>query len=430
MSFNPHLLSGSFTMKSRGIILILTFACIEPYEFESISDTRAIVVEASLTNEVKPHYAKISYTFPLDQSESTPLNGATVWIEDDESIRTDLSEIYPGYYVTDSSFSGTAGKSYILNITTSDGIKLISSRERLIPPTPIDSIYGRYLELPSREKGVFQHGIQFFIDAHNDSDPFSNYRYEYEESYEIKVPLPSAYEWSYDDNKHHLRDTSLETCYSTKRSTTFIVGTTQGLSNNRMSEFPIRYIDETGPELVSRYFLSVWQYSISSSAYEYYKDLNESNLSSGSFFDSQKGTVVGNIQATGSENVRIQGLFEVAGVAESRRFFEPAELFEEEHGYPEGISCRTDSEGRPEKFIVLLEDVGWILLLPAVPGAAFRGVDWRLVNVIDYGVVEPGPYPPYAVVWRGGVGQRAIIAHKTCSDCTEHGELKKPDNWD
>ena len=68
----------------------------ERYNIEVIGTDRAIVVDALLTDEVKPHYAKISYTFPLDQSEDTPVGGATVWIKEDESSRIDMTEISPG----------------------------------------------------------------------------------------------------------------------------------------------------------------------------------------------------------------------------------------------------------------------------------------------------------------------------------------------
>ena len=126
-------------------LLIIISSCVERYNIEVTGGAEKIlVVNASLTDEVKAHFAKISYSFPIDQSEGTTVSGASVWIEDDEGIRTSMLETSPGHYLTDSSFAGEVGKSYVLHITTSDGEKFISSEETLTASPPIDSIYGEF----------------------------------------------------------------------------------------------------------------------------------------------------------------------------------------------------------------------------------------------------------------------------------------------
>ena len=105
----------SIVIKCRLLtILVLLNSCVEPIEIELGQTAKTIVVDASLTNETRAHYAKISFSSHLDESSDKPVRGAKVWIENDQSNRINMTEIEPGYYVTDSTYKGEVGRSYAL----------------------------------------------------------------------------------------------------------------------------------------------------------------------------------------------------------------------------------------------------------------------------------------------------------------------------
>ena len=150
--------------------------CVDPFEFQVTETAKVLVVESSLTNERTAHMTRLSYTFSLETSEPEPASGALVTIEDGNGNRQTLQENTSGVYQTDSSFAGVVGESYTLHIAL-DGQEFISSTQVLPVPAMIDSVYGRYFELPSTEDATNELGVQLFVDA-TATDNSGNYRFE------------------------------------------------------------------------------------------------------------------------------------------------------------------------------------------------------------------------------------------------------------
>ncbi|MDH5476561.1 MAG: DUF4249 domain-containing protein, partial [Cyclobacteriaceae bacterium] len=177
------------------------------------------------------------------------------------------------------------------------------------------------------------------------------------------------------------------------------VTTTSGQAENRLSEFPLIMVEEQEPYLSSRYSLSVKQFSISSKAYQYYKDLKENNESAGSFFDKQKGTILGNISNMTHSSAPALGYFEVAGVSEKWKLFNPDQWFDE--GF------------RPVNYYSI--------------GCKYNDVvDTVVVGDLLSNKVSMGVRNIYYITITG----EAILVPTICSDCRIYGVLKKPDFWD
>lgn len=413
----------------------------EPYNVEVTSGTNKIlVVNASLTDEVKSHFARISYSFPIGHREGTAVSGASVWIEDDEGIQALMLETEPGYYQTDSCFAGVVGKSYFLHITTSDGREYISSKEKLNASPPIDSIYGEFRILPSRENETVRQGVQFFVDSRGDSDVPLNYRYEFEETHQLQVPLLSEYILVVGDSLPRKREPLTNTCYKTRWSKSLILGTTLGLSDNRISKLPVRFIDETDPQLVFRYSLIVKQYSISAEAHNYFKIVKENNESSGSLFDKQKGSTFGNIHSPDDPSIPVLGYFEVAGVSENRRVFSPEEFVPQGFDPPfiwtgcsDPILNNSISKAtRVEVDSTTLED-GTVIYdtLSVVDfidlsnwGARVDGIPLERGDTLE--CIVSVNFETFEVAHTIFFGECITF----CTDCRHYGKLKKPDFWD
>ena len=102
---------------------IIVLSCIEPYEHNFIGETEnsLLVVDAILTNEIKTHTVKLSYTSSLESEDLILAKGATVTIESENGEIVNLTESLPGNYVTDSTYAGMIGESYMLRVITENG---------------------------------------------------------------------------------------------------------------------------------------------------------------------------------------------------------------------------------------------------------------------------------------------------------------------
>jgi len=383
--------------KSRYILFFMIFSisCIETFEFEVGRTEATIIIEASITNEIKSHQITISYAVSLDSppldefaqdtTVAAPARGATVWLEDQRGQMTMFTENDPGRYLSGDNFSAAQGDSYTLHVDLPNGDSYISDTETLMPKASLDRIYSEVVELPSTQNSTTRKGVQLFVDAQASTGFEGGFRYEWEDAYEFVTPEISRYEVDGDGITIE-RVNSINVCYRLAKSTNPILATTQGQTEATISELPIRFLDQKVVLPMTRYFIRLRQYSINSGAYQYFKELRENNVGSGSFFDKQKGTSFGNIRSETNPDEIVLGYFELANVEERSVSFTPNELGTNFSFYPAtcSITLTPDQFGR------------WLIL------------DLDKSNPVI----------------------RPIFVNAQCADCRFFGTLDKPDFWE
>lgn len=310
--------------KIWAIMMLLLVACVEPYNFNTPDmGDRLIVVDGSLSDQPGDHLVRLSYTLPLDASYFDPLSGASLVLIDDQNNQTTYTEVLDGEYHLPEEFVGEVGKSYKLTIEA-DGKSYESEFIPLIAAPTIDSIYGKYAELISNDDNETIKGIQFFVDTQDDQIRY--FRYEWSEAYRVAVPSPSYYGYDIETDSTFLREDQVGVCYQFGNSNELIFATSISNKEGLLTEFPVRFVNQESRRLRSRYALLVKQYAISEDAYNFYRRLKENNEFSGSLFDTQQGTIIGNIKSITDPEETVLGYFEVAGVSEKRAFFEPRDF--------------------------------------------------------------------------------------------------------
>jgi hypothetical protein len=422
-------------------VLMMAFSCISPYEIEVLGDATAIVVDATLTNEEKAHVVKLSLAENLDSTSFRSVTGATVAILSGNE-RVVLQEAMAGAYVTDSTFRGIPGNSYQLEIVLSDGQRYRSTEEVMPPAIPIDSIYARYLEIPSDFNETNLNGVQIFLDAQTDLPGVFNFRYEFVESYAVDVPFPSRFDFRGTERTFEIfeRDQPLERCYRKRQQSRTIVESTRNLSENRIAELPIRFINESLPDLAYSYRIGIRQYTINDGAYQFFRQLRDINESPGSLSDRQLGVLTGNISGMDDSQMPVLGYFEVAGASEIRRTFSAEQFLDQgirtedwvcpvdsiigQLGCPPGGSCVFDIE-LPIQYIFevevsdiirgdtifsteFIENYGEI---DALMNNVCCGEEWRITDIPEG-------------------GQFIFMAHQSCSDCRIYGNYERPEVWE
>lgn len=394
----------------------MVLSCTERFEFTSQSYDQLLVVDGTLSNEFKTHQIKLSYTYPLDslnsgenvdidgENTSTniyPVINAEVYVEDLENNRQYFSdEGYSGIYLSQNAFSPLVGQSYRLIINLETGESYESSFEELVPAVPIDSIYDSYVELPNDESDENEWGIQFFIDAHDASGRSKYFRYEWEETWQIRVPFSSRYTVN-EEEQVVLREEEIGICYESGKSNGLTIATSVNSSDNRLQEIPVNFHFERDPQLQNKYSILVKQFTITEAAYLFYRKLKENNESKGTLADKQTGTIVGNITSITDPNEPVLGYFEVSSVSQRREFFSLGDFDERFRPGRFPYSCNRELDAQ----VVPVEEA------PEIVGNGGLNQIWILEQE-----------SPIAPVF-------AVIFPKTCTSCNWYSSTQEPDFW-
>ena len=168
------------------ILLAVTCSCVEEIDIvEDLSFEDALVIEASITNELKEQVIAMSRSYRFEDEGANPETNASVSISaNDERVYSFTeSDTIPGLYRSDEVFKAEPGVDYRLFVTTSNGDSYTTLPVQLPQATPIEQVYG------NRE--VNSVGTELLVIKVDSYDPTRNsnyYRYEYEETYKIIAP--------------------------------------------------------------------------------------------------------------------------------------------------------------------------------------------------------------------------------------------------
>lgn len=379
------------------LIFVGFLSCIEPFDLVSIGTRSSIVVDAAITDEAKTHIIKLSESFAVDTSLSTPIRGAQVWIVDQDGNREDLtSSSVAGDYLTSSTFQALPGNAYVLHVVLPDGEKLVSRAESLPDPVSLDEIYGRYVTIPSNDDAGNRSGVQLFVDASSESTEPARLRYNWIETYEVQSPFVSKFIFDFDQNLPVPRQDTIHICYRTIPNTELILTSASGQAENRVQEIPIKFVDQTTQQLSQLYSILIQQFVLSADAHEYYRNLEETNEGSGSLSDRQVGTFPGNITSEDNPEDLILGYFEVSRYYEERVFFSPEQF----------VGDGFVQSPYPNCTISTLDTLNTTELVEQYTGFGRRfGI---LEQITDFS-------------WQ--------ISSRRCADCKEFGTYEKPAFW-
>ncbi|WP_310993231.1 DUF4249 domain-containing protein [Aequorivita marina] len=308
------------------LFLLFLWNCTEPYEIETVDYESVLVVESTITNEMKKQVVRLSRTSTLENSE--------VLIESDANVNVMTSDGQNyhfyfdselGYYISSQAFSAEPGIFYTLKINTADGKNYTSSAVNLPPVVEMGEIYAERVSDPNQKKD----GVQVLV---NTTDPTGNskyFRYEYEETYKIIAPNPTQY-YSEIVNYDPMEGTYQviltprepeEICYSTEFSTGITQASTTEFNENRVFRFPVRYLSKNDPKIRTRYSLLVKQYVQSVEAFTFYKIIKDLGSIQSLLSQGQPGYVVGNLSAEADPEERVLGFFEASSVSSKRIYF-------------------------------------------------------------------------------------------------------------
>ena len=319
----------------KALTLVLTAivtSCTTPYNYTTNGFENAIVIEATITNQLKKQEIKLSRTYKFEDEGPVFETGATVSVTDDQGNVYGFDE-EAGSYISATEFKASPGRTYQLHVKTKDGKSYSSTSEKLTTETNIEDAYANV----TTKEGVL--GVEIRAKSYDSSNSSKYYRYEYDETY--KAPKWSPFEaiavpFTGNTNSPapgnlviQMRTKEAKTCYSNKKSDAIILTSTNDLSEDRV-DFAVRFIPSTDYIIANRYSILVKQYVQNLSAYTFYQTLSKISGSESLLSQTQPGFLAGNIKSDTDTNEKVIGFFDVSAYSDKRIFLNFLDVFPSE----------------------------------------------------------------------------------------------------
>ncbi|GGG98620.1 hypothetical protein GCM10011416_16020 [Polaribacter pacificus] len=370
---------------------VLINGCTEAYDLKITTIEEALVIEATISNELKYQEIKLSKATALEVEEIIAESNATIEVKDEANNSYSFTETSPGIYTSNIQFSAKINTNYQLFIKTANGDTYESNPTKTTSHSKIEDLtvtLGESLE----NNNEFRLNVSSF-DPNGQS---KYYRYTYEETYKIVAPYWSPFDITLNPGIEIVpRTIQNQICYQTYRSNAIIQTETTNLTEDRVSEFTVRRIPVTDYIASHRYSILVKQYVQSFEAYNYYKLLNKFSNASDLLTQSQPGFFEGNIKAVSEPSKKVIGFFEIASVSSKRTYFNYKDF------YPNGTPNTPELCGVYSPTLHLMD---------ALQSGEFTFYDYNPQPSESL----PGPY---------------LLVSKGCGDCTVYGTNVKPNFW-
>jgi len=309
------------------LLVLLLGSCVEPFIPDTANYQDVYFIECHVTqDESVPAWLKISKAAPVvtqagDRltSQPEPVSGAMAFIsESDGNISHFQEDAGKGTYHIPGGYNPPPGTSCKLTVIFG-GDRFESDFEIMPDPVPITDLNAKPVVRKVFENSDPVDGLGFFVSNENPADGPSYYRYEPEATWKFTVPYEATHIW---DGRTQIPATNREirTCWKSEPVPGIFITSTEGLTENRVVDAPVNYQSQYGDELTIRYSLFLTQFTLTRSAYEFWKNINKIVNQSGGLYETLPFRVEGNIHSTANTTTIVTGLFEVAAVSSARTF--------------------------------------------------------------------------------------------------------------
>ncbi|PJJ53193.1 uncharacterized protein DUF4249 [Hymenobacter chitinivorans DSM 11115] len=288
--------------------------CIEDYTPEVKSSKTQFLVVDGFINTQGPTTIKLSRSANLAQTGGPVVERlAQVSIEDAAGNRTPLKETVPGTYVS-ADQQLVPGRNYRLTIKTGAGRQYVSAFTAAKVTPPIDAITWKASDA----------GVQLYVNTHDPAGATGYYRWIYDETWFFLSAYNSELE--YVDGEIRPRKDNIYECWGTENPEIIQVGTTTGLTQDAVTDFPLTRVPRNSIKLRFRYSLRARQYALSQEEYKYWETLKKNTETLGTPFDPLPSQVQGNVHCLQDATEPVLGFVGATSLVEKRLFVNNNEL--------------------------------------------------------------------------------------------------------
>jgi len=300
------------------IVIIAGFACRESYNPPIISSANSyLVVEGVLNAAAGPTTLRLTRSYKLgDGAQLTGEENAQVVVEGKDNIVRQLAMTSSGTY-TSPNLNLVLNQEYRLRITTSNGKEYLSDYV-IAKKTPlIDSLGFRQED----------EGVQVYVSAHDDSKNTRYYRWDFDETWEIKSYYFSTHKFTGPETVVERASTDyVSVCWRYSSSKNIVLGSTAALESDIVYRAPVAFMFNGDEKLAVRYSILLRQYALDKSEYEFYALMKRNTESLGTIFDAQPSELKGNISSITDPDELVIGFVSASSIEEKRFFITNSQL--------------------------------------------------------------------------------------------------------
>jgi hypothetical protein len=311
------------------LLFIVSSACREKY-VPNINEpvTGYLVVDGFINSGTGPTTISLTRTTKLS-------SGSFIQRETKAVVRVE-GKLNTSFILTEAGATGVYANTqlalnpsdqYRLYIKTSNGKEYVSDYSVVRRTPVIDSISWR------QESD----GVRLYGNTHNTQEPVGFYQWKYEETWEIHSPYttnlkvvnnPITGAQDHFDYRLPTRsdDLSLYYCWKADTLKNILVTSTEKLTQNVISMFPLQFIENNSWKLDVRYSMNARAYSISRENLKFLEQLKKNTEQLGSIFDAQPSDNFGNIHCLGTPSEVVIGFIEVTEETTKRIFIDYTQL--------------------------------------------------------------------------------------------------------
>jgi len=297
--------------------------CKKPYAPKAIStNNNLLVVEGVINTGNDSTVIRLSRTVSISgKTTANPEQGATVTIESDQAVSYQLQQVDSGRY-TSAPLNLDNTHKYRLRINTADGRTYLSDYVEAKVTPPIDTF----------DYAITGSGINFYTSTHDAANKTKYYRWDYTETYIYESVLSTsiAFDNSYPLTSQKFRyvppDERTHICYVTAPSSTVVLNSNAGLSQDVVINNPITQVPSTSEKLYHRYTIQVRQYALTREAFEFWSNLKKNTEQIGTIYDAQPSEIKGNIHCLSNAAEPVIGYISASTVTQKRLFIDNRDL--------------------------------------------------------------------------------------------------------
>jgi hypothetical protein len=388
------------------LIIVALCMCIDSYSPKLSSNESFLVVEGLITDENSSYGVKLSRTMQSENSIPEKVTDANLFITDENGDKTILNNAGNGLYKTDSTlFTGVAGKTYTLHISTGKGNEYISEPCLMLPVPDIDSVYYEKDEEYPQNQSEIQQGIRIYLDSKEGDEINQYFRWEFVETWKFRAPYPKKYNYFYGQRIVPV-DTIKEYCWKQQNSSQILIKSFSPGQEHIIKKEPLYFIaSDKSDRLYIQYSVLVKQYSITKKESDFWDNMKQVNERGGSIFDPQPFPVISNITNVTNPADRVLGYFQVSAAKQKRIYI-------------------TFNDIVKLNLPIFISDCEYIVYSPHdYPGQELTLDDvYRMFDNPRYTFIEP------VVSNISGLGG-LVFTSPACANCELTGTSKKPDFW-
>lgn len=306
------------------VLGLLCCYCVTPYETPAIISEPVLVVNGLITDQPGPYKVTVAYTSINSKITSQVYpSGTNVFIIDDLGNQQQLTEVKSGQFESPYYFRGVAGRSYFVRVILLNGSVYESSPELLKQGQAIDNVIAQYESLPKESKTRGQ--FKTYVETQDPITKGDFYRWTWKH-YGVQTYC-SVYKLDGDPNLYSTL--CCDSCWNISQCETCITLATDQVSNGKKISQHLLDIPYDSKE---PYFLSIQQFTLSKSAYQFWKTLDEQINVVGGVFDPPPAAVKGNVRNIDNADEQVLGYFGASSVTTKNLFIDRSQVSEAPYG--------------------------------------------------------------------------------------------------